>query len=103
MESTGAVEIFQRSILKNNLIYNEYLGDGDTSSYKEVFASNVYKDYGINPIKLECVGHVQKKCGNRLRNLRKKLKGTKNSLSGAVSYQIKQLTNCKTFMDLPSD
>ena len=32
MESGGAVEIFNRSITKHNLIYKEYLGDGDTSS-----------------------------------------------------------------------
>ena len=29
--------------------------------------------------KLECVGHIQKRMGNRLRNLRKSLKGTKLS------------------------
>ena len=100
MESTGAVEIFQRSVLKNNLIYNEYLGDGDTSSYKEVFASNVYKDYGNNPIKLECVGHVQKKCGNRLRNLCKKLKGTKNSLSGRGKLTDKTINSMQNFYGL---
>ena len=94
------MEIFQRSVLKNNLIYNEYLGDGDTSSYKEVFASNVYKDYGINPIKLECVGHVQKKCGNRLRNLRKKLKGTKNSLSGRGKLTDKTINSMQNFYEL---
>ena len=36
MEAVGPVEIFHRSISNYGLIYNEYLGDGDTSSFKEV-------------------------------------------------------------------
>ena len=67
MESAGAVKIFNRSIEKNNLIYNEYLGDGDTSSFKDVIESNPYKDLNIKITKLECIGHVQKRMGTRLR------------------------------------
>lgn len=36
METAGATEVFNRSITKQNFIYNEYLGDGDNSSHKEV-------------------------------------------------------------------
>ena len=32
MESSGAVDIFNRSTIKHKIIYKEYLGDGDTSS-----------------------------------------------------------------------
>ena len=60
MESAGAIEMFQRSVEKNNLIYHEYLGDGDTSSFKDVVSANPYEEYLISPVKLECVGHVQK-------------------------------------------
>ena len=56
MESAGAVAIFSSSIEKHGLIYKSYLGDGDTSSYKDVVATNPYEEYGIVPIKLECVG-----------------------------------------------
>ena len=35
MEPSGAVDIFNRSIIKRNLIYKEYLGDGDTSSFND--------------------------------------------------------------------
>lgn len=66
MEAAGAKEIFRRSVNKHNLIYNEYLGDGDTSSYAEVVDDERYKDFNILPIKLECVGHVQKRLGTRL-------------------------------------
>lgn len=33
IESAGAIDIFNRSIATRNLIYKEYLGDGDTSSF----------------------------------------------------------------------
>ena len=39
MESVGAVAVFNRSISKNKLIYKEYLGDGDTSSFNDVVKS----------------------------------------------------------------
>ena len=53
------------------------MGDGDTSSFSEVVTSQPYKEHGdIIPVKLECVGHVQKRLGTRLRNLVKQHKGT---------------------------
>ena len=58
MESAGAVDMFSHVYL----IYKEYLGDADQN---------------VVPVKLECVGHVQKRLGTRLRNLVKAHKGTK--------------------------
>ena len=71
MEVTGAKEIFSRSIKKHGLRYNQYLGDGDSNSYPSI--KKIYD--GIDVEKLECVGHVQKRVGNRLRNLKKNVKG----------------------------
>jgi hypothetical protein len=82
MESAGAISIFNRSVEKNNLIYAEYLGDGDTSSFKDVVDSEPYKEYSVIPVKLECIGHVQKRLGTRLRKLVKNQKGTSNPLHG---------------------
>ena len=82
MEGAGAVQIFNRSIEKFNLMYTEYLGDGDTSSFKEVVREDPYQQFAVTPVKLECVGHVQKRLGTRLRNLVKKHKGTANPLGG---------------------
>ena len=82
MEGAGAVKIFSHSVEKRHLIYHEYLGDGDTSSYKEVVESNPYLTYDVVPTKLECVGHVQKRLGTRLRNKVKELKGTNTPISG---------------------
>ena len=52
-----------------------YIGDGDSSSFSEVINS---KPYGNDTIidKKECIGHVQKRMGNRIRTLRQTLKGT---------------------------
>ena len=82
MEKTGAVNIFQRSIDKHNLRYTSFYGDGDSKSYSAV------KDiYGSEKpaSKYECIGHYQKRVGNRLRKIRKDKK-----LGG-----VKRLTNTK--------
>lgn len=44
--------------------------------------SDPYREYGVVPEKLECVGHTQKRMGTRLRNLVKSHKGTATPLSG---------------------
>ena len=66
MEAAGAIDIFNESIDKNNLIYREYRGDGDTSSFKEVVDTNPYEKYDAIPSKVECIGHVQKRLGNKI-------------------------------------
>ena len=57
MESSGVVDIFNRLIIKHNIIYKEYLGDA--SSFN-VVRSESYVKHSLTPIKLECVGNVQK-------------------------------------------
>ena len=73
MEAAGAVTIFKRSLDKHKLRYVLYIGDGDTSSFNKVNNSKPYGYFEI--IKKECVGHVQKCLGTRLRTLRTTLKG----------------------------
>ncbi|GFX64249.1 uncharacterized protein TNCV_1499731 [Trichonephila clavipes] len=73
IEVEGALRIFNRSEVLHNLRYTQYLGDGDSKAYKAVLESKPYK--GANIEKLECVGHVEKRMGTRLRAL--KLKGKK--------------------------
>ena len=97
MESSGAVTMFKRSINKNQLVYKEYLGDGDTSSFNDVINAEPYKDQGVEPVKLECVGHVQKRLGTRLRNLVKAHKGTKKPLSGKGKLTEKVINSMQNF------
>lgn len=74
MEVDGAVQIFQRSLDKN-IRYTRYLGDGDSKGFSAVEGLGIYGDQAIT--KLECVGHVQKRMGSRLRRLKQKSKGQK--------------------------
>ena len=56
--------------------------DGDTLSINEVVQSNSHSEFCIVPEEVECVGHVQKRLGTRLRNKVKEYKGTTTPLSG---------------------
>ena len=76
MECCGLQDIFNRSERKYNVKYTEYIGDGDTKSFKAVHDSMPYGPH-VDIKKVECVGHVQKRMGTRLRNMKKKLSGKK--------------------------
>ena len=71
VESTGAGSIFSTSVESYGLRYVGYYGDGDSKSFQKV--ENIYP--GITVMKYECLGHYQKRVGNRLRKLRSKVKG----------------------------
>lgn len=75
MEVAGIKEIFAHSIEKYNVRYINYLGDGDSKAYNAVVACKPYGEIPIN--KFECVNHIQKRMGARLRKLKKELKGKK--------------------------
>lgn len=75
MDSAGCVAIFQRSVEKYGMRYLEFLGDGDSKSHSVLVEEAVYGDKVIE--KLECVGHVQKRMGSRLRSLKRRSGKTK--------------------------
>ncbi|CAB4028443.1 Hypothetical predicted protein, partial [Paramuricea clavata] len=56
----------------------DMLGDGDSATYSTIVDSKPYGDECV-PKKLECIGHVQKRVGSRLRRLKNTYKGTKLS------------------------
>ena len=97
MESAGAVEIFRHSFEKNGLIYNQYLADGDSSSFTDAVNSNPCKEYHITPEKLEGVEHVQKRLGTWLRNKVKEHKGTNTSISGKGKLTEKTISSMQNF------
>lgn len=67
MEVDAIKQMFQRS-MNNNVKYRNYIGDGDSKTYSGVLESKPYgEDFLI--VKKECVGHVQKRMGTRLRDL----------------------------------
>lgn len=82
MEAAGAVEIYAQSIEKHGLMYTTYIGDGDSKAFLAVKES---KPYNKDVEKHECVGHVQKRMGTRLRNMKTSLKGKRLSDGLALS------------------
>lgn len=82
MELVGATEIFRRSVPQYGVRYKFYLGDGDFKAYNAVVKEKPYGDE-FTIVKRECVGHVQKRMGTRLRTL--KMKSNKKLLSDGKS------------------
>ena len=76
MEVTGTKRIFDRSVETNQVPYVEMFSDGDSKTYPAI--KDTYSNTGsgnLAPIevrKKECVGHIQKRVGSRLRKLKKK-------------------------------
>lgn len=99
MESEGVLSIFHRSQEKYNVQYTRYLGDGDTKAYKKVVESKPYGEVNIE--KLECVGHVQKRLGSRLRRLRNEYKGKRledgKALGGQGRLSEKEIDRLQSY------
>ena len=77
MEITGLKRIYERSIENNKLRYTFYVGDGDTKSFNDLRGTNPYPGHDL--VKGECIGHVQKRVGGRLRKIKTDYKGIKLS------------------------
>ena len=75
MDAEGIVTIFQRSVEKHGLWYTDFLGDGDSKAHNLLVQEAVYRVTQVK--KLECVDHVQKRLGSRLRSLKKRLGATR--------------------------
>ena len=84
METAGALRIFERSEASRGLKYKDMLGDGDSSTYSAILECKPYGEDCI-PNKLECIGHVQKRVGSRLRRLKSTNKGRKLSDGKGIS------------------
>lgn len=69
MEVVGMVRIFQRSEFLHNAKYVGYIGDGDAKTFQAITESKAYDPETVVE-KIECVGHIQKRMGTRLRKLK---------------------------------
>ena len=69
MESEGVRRLWERSEARLGLRYTEVICNGDSKAYATVCDSQPYP--GIQVVKHECVGHVQKRVGKHLRDLKK--------------------------------
>ena len=95
MEAEGVVETFNESVLIHKIRIVNVTGDGDSKSYHNVDTADPYP--GTIVKKLACIGHVQKRCGTRLRNLKITCKD-KVSVNGKefllLKKYINKLQNC---------
>ncbi|XP_071056469.1 uncharacterized protein [Onthophagus taurus] len=73
MEADAIIEMFESSESKYDVKYKYYIGDGDSKTFKTILTK---KPYGaeFEIYKRECVGHVQKRMGTRLRSIKKEKK-----------------------------
>ena len=71
MDASGLLAIFQWSVESYAVLYTEFLGDGDSKAHKLIVNEAVYAKREVS--KLDCVGHVQKRLGSRLRWLKKRM------------------------------
>ncbi|CAD7081861.1 unnamed protein product [Hermetia illucens] len=68
MKVNAVIEMFKRSVEKHNVKIGNYVGDGDSKTYGNLIKAKPYGD-DLIVAKKECVGHVQKRMGTRLRDL----------------------------------
>ncbi|GBM86012.1 hypothetical protein AVEN_30513-1 [Araneus ventricosus] len=66
--------IFKRSLTFHNARYMKYLGDRDSKTFEAIAKENIYADE-FQVEKLECIGHVMKRMGSRLRRLKETMNG----------------------------
>ncbi|XP_012235069.2 uncharacterized protein [Linepithema humile] len=88
MEVDAIVEMFCRSEELHGVKYSNYVGDGDSKTFKGILDCEPYDNFTV--CKKECVGHVQKRMGTRLRNLKKNSKGLggKGKLTGKLIDEL---------------
>ena len=67
VEAKGVVDCFQSSVDNRKLRYTKLIGDGDSKTHASILTADPYP--GIKVEKLECIGHMQKRVGSRLRKL----------------------------------
>lgn len=66
MEVDSVIEMFQRSLEKFGVMYKNYIGDGDSKTYSGILKAAPYDNQEV--VKKECIGHIQKRMGKRLRD-----------------------------------
>ena len=83
MEGSAAVEIWMRLVDKNKLVYSTYVGDNNSSSFKNLLNIDPYQ--GIETVrKEECLGHVQKR-------IKKHLKKKSNANSKLAAGKVERV------------
>ncbi|XP_018367448.1 PREDICTED: uncharacterized protein LOC108763974 [Trachymyrmex cornetzi] len=86
IEVDAVTEMFLRSNELHGVKYEYYIGDGDTKTFKSIQNLAPYGDLVVK--KKECVGHVQKRMGSRLRAVKENTKGLDGKGAGKLTDKI---------------
>lgn len=87
MEVDAVRQIFKRSLEYFEVMFKNYIADDDYKTYSRVVnVKEYFKDFLIN--KKECIGHVQKRMGSRLRELLKTTVVDSETKTGKKSKRI---------------
>ena len=83
MDLDAVVEMFSRSESEYNVQY-AYIGGDDSKTYKSIQDAKSHGYFAVT--KKQCIGHIQKRLGTRLRNLKKEDKnlGGRGKLTGKL-------------------
>ena len=103
MEVVGVRRIFGRSIEKNHIRITGYVGDGDSKAYHTIAEEKPYGDcFEIK--KYECIGHIQKRLGKNLRNLKSKTGKKKladgKTIGGKGRLTLKEIDKLQVYYGL---
>jgi len=87
MEVNAVKEMFSASYEKYGVKYQTYIGDGDSKTFKAIIDTDPYNG---DPIvtKKECIAHVQKRMGTRLRKAKKENKGIGGKGGGKLTDKV---------------
>lgn len=81
MEVDAVLEMVERSEELFGVKYSNYIGDGDAKTLKAILDVQPYGE-NFEMVKNECVGHVEKRMGNCLRNVKKKQSSEQRQING---------------------
>ncbi|KYN18944.1 hypothetical protein ALC57_08731 [Trachymyrmex cornetzi] len=85
MEIDVITEMFLRSKNEHGVLYVKYIGDGDSKTF--IIDVNLYGNEATT-LKKECVGHVEKRMGTRLRNIKKCNRGIGRKGAGKLTDKM---------------
>lgn len=93
MEVGAAKVLFGRSIQKHNFRYTNVICDGDA---KTITTLNKEAIYDVEVSKEDCVNHIAKRLWKGLNTMKKKLSGTRQSISGkgkVTNLKMRKMSN----------
>ena len=97
MEAEGAETVWNRSIEKHNIGYKWMVSDGDSKVFSAV--ESTYDSCKVE--KLDCVGHVQKRMGKHLMNLKSSTKGELDADGEPIGGQVRLILTVIILFSLP--